>query len=404
MLTSPEIIDLSITKWYCKHASVEDAICELLMNALDADPNATFSSSGQGTLSVCDGGRGLELGHFVMGHDEEEVQREHGRFGIGLKDAIAVLFRKSSGLRIQSPGWEFTFTEKVGQLGKPTIHVVKKPCQHQHGTRIDVQVGAEFTAIHDRVRARFLKFAPELRAGPVFESGSVDIYASPTGKPLKHCFVNGVRKETIQSLRQVYNFKGDTKLEWSRDHGIAASRFKKLVADALLAQVGDLFLLFLLLSLRLSRLPRPVFLVPLARLLPRRALFLIRCHSFSFPVTQKAQRGETPLWYHRRPRVQLESGLWQVASPERRGSTGTGTGTGNGTNATGTGMGTGTSGGGSTGSTNSTGRAYGHHPPSRCCNSRTTASAAASHNPCHWITAGPYQPIHWPAQQRSRSA
>jgi DNA topoisomerase VI subunit B len=139
----PQIFDLNFGTRYAKATcSLEQAIVELLANALDANeangvkarPELTIveSTSGSGvTIRVEDQGRGIEPPAFVLGGGEGRTSAR-GMFGIGLKDAIAVLVANSLHVAIKSMTWDYRFELKTGGAGVKTFHAIPSPPQQAY--------------------------------------------------------------------------------------------------------------------------------------------------------------------------------------------------------------------------------------------------------------------------------
>ena len=93
--------DLNIEK-VLEGWTVSHAVRELIANALD-EQAVTKSGSVEitrlrsGTWAIRDYGRGLQHSHLTQNESDEKRKRERdviGRFGVGLKDALAVLDRR----------------------------------------------------------------------------------------------------------------------------------------------------------------------------------------------------------------------------------------------------------------------------------------------------------------------
>ena len=116
-----------------EHWSVAQAVRELLANALDehllghgAEPEIT--RVGDGTWRVRDFGRGLKYEHLTQNENPEKLESDKviGRFGVGLKDALAVLDRHGMGVELRSK-WATITTALHAKAGFPdttTLHAV----------------------------------------------------------------------------------------------------------------------------------------------------------------------------------------------------------------------------------------------------------------------------------------
>jgi hypothetical protein len=123
--------DLNIEK-VLEGWSVSHAIRELIANALD---ERTLSKTAPveirrvmpGTWRIRDFGRGLRHVHFTQNESPEKLARESeviGRFGVGLKDALAVLDRHNINVSIRSRHGDITLVHrsKAGFADVTTLH------------------------------------------------------------------------------------------------------------------------------------------------------------------------------------------------------------------------------------------------------------------------------------------
>lgn len=127
--------DLNIEKilenWETHHA-----IREIIANALD-EQKLTKSTEikifkdDNNEWHIRDYGRGITIEHFTQNENEEKLNAEGiiGKFGIGLKDALATFDRKNIGVKIISKNGEFTIGKsiKVGFDEIITLHIYINP-------------------------------------------------------------------------------------------------------------------------------------------------------------------------------------------------------------------------------------------------------------------------------------
>ena len=135
--------DLCIRLNHHLDGTAEDALAELVMNAIDATHAKTTTSpppyrikvaktsecGAKSASSVClslddDGdGTGIQPKNFLFGPEKKNNPGKlHGRFGLGLKDALAVLMREYE-VRIFSLNYDYEFEEKENDLEQKTIHM-----------------------------------------------------------------------------------------------------------------------------------------------------------------------------------------------------------------------------------------------------------------------------------------
>jgi hypothetical protein len=107
--TSARHFDLNIEKilegWEQRHA-----IRELIANALDEQAltgtrEPQISKDRKGWWHIRDFGRGLRHTHLTQNENQEKLRKAEkvlGKFGVGLKDALATLNRRGAKVRISS--------------------------------------------------------------------------------------------------------------------------------------------------------------------------------------------------------------------------------------------------------------------------------------------------------------
>ena len=125
--------DLNIRPEFLEAWQVRHAVRELLANAFDEhalcgieEPPELVRSEGGWLLR--DRGRGIQAEHLAQGESQEKLNdlRVIGKFGVGLKDALATLHRHGVQTRIVTPVLEVTVAEraKPGVTGLETLHAV----------------------------------------------------------------------------------------------------------------------------------------------------------------------------------------------------------------------------------------------------------------------------------------
>jgi hypothetical protein len=112
---------------------VEHAIREIIANALDETNlsgcrDIEIAKSSSGKWEIRDFGRGLQIEHFTMNENVEKLAGKPGvigKFGVGLKDALATLHRHKISFYAESKHGRFRVEEadKVGFNGIRTLHV-----------------------------------------------------------------------------------------------------------------------------------------------------------------------------------------------------------------------------------------------------------------------------------------
>lgn len=123
--------DLNIEK-ILENWEVCHALREVISNALDEKiitntDNIEIFKDKKNNWHIKDFGRGIEIKHFTQNENEEKLNNERliGKFGIGLKDALATLHRHNVELLIKSKFGDFSITEagKQGFEQITTLHI-----------------------------------------------------------------------------------------------------------------------------------------------------------------------------------------------------------------------------------------------------------------------------------------
>lgn len=188
-----QLFDLNIEE-VLEHWEVEHAIREVIANALDEQilsgtADVEIVEDGNSLCTVRDYGRGLAIEHFTLSESEEKLAAPNGvigKFGVGLKDALATFHRRGVEVTIRSRHGTFALREagKHNFGGIATLHVSSAP-------GIEGMAGTEFelrgVTSDDVTKAKnlFLRFSGEqpiektqygevLRRGP----GDARVYIS----------------------------------------------------------------------------------------------------------------------------------------------------------------------------------------------------------------------------------
>ena len=128
----PQFFDLNVEK-VLEHWTVAHAVRELLANALDEHllghgDVPVVERTADRTWVIRDFGRGLRHEHFTQNENDEKLTSDAvvGRFGVGLKDALAVLDRHAIDVRIRTATADVTTAvhPKSGFPDTTTLHAV----------------------------------------------------------------------------------------------------------------------------------------------------------------------------------------------------------------------------------------------------------------------------------------
>ena len=162
------LFDLNIER-VLEHWEVHHALQELIANALDEQaltgtPAIAIEKDAEGRWHVRDHGRGLRIEHFTLNQNAEKLAAPSaviGKFGVGLKDALATLDRRGVGVAIRSSAGTFRVRHaaKHGFEAISTLHV-----EYEDGptsvTGTDVVLTDVADEDVDRAKSLFLRFTP----------------------------------------------------------------------------------------------------------------------------------------------------------------------------------------------------------------------------------------------------
>lgn len=145
----PEInsYNLNLTKTYCNHWTLGNALRELIANTIDEDGEITIEPilDENGNVTdhvniVLETQRELTIDSFAMGYTNKTNKESIGRFGEGLKIALLILKRLDYTFSICSGDKQFMFEFLVTPgFTEPTLHLQIVQNKHINGTRIIVE-------------------------------------------------------------------------------------------------------------------------------------------------------------------------------------------------------------------------------------------------------------------------
>lgn len=199
------LFDLNIEQ-VLENWSVADALREIIANALDEQilsHTATIEITKQGDVwHIRDYGRGIQYIHFTQNENEEKNASDKliGKFGVGLKDALAVLYRHGYKVHIESKHNSVT-TKMALKTGFDIQTLHAEFCSPSN----DKMEGTDFaiTGISDddmeNAKQRFLVFN-NLKKLESTKYG--EVYACEDGVPA--IYINGVK--VAEELNFMFNY------------------------------------------------------------------------------------------------------------------------------------------------------------------------------------------------------
>lgn len=201
-----KLFDLNIKK-ILENWNISDAIREFISNALDemklTNTNEPEIDKEGNNWIIRDFGRGIQIGH--LSQDESNEKKKHdetiGRFGIGLKDAIAVLFRNDIKFMIETEKYIMEPIEYLKNgFREKTIHMkISNQVNRIVGTKITI-FNLKDNDMHD-AKNNFIAFNKEKllysnNYGQILEKNESSII-----------YVSGMKIATNDSYTFSYNIK-----------------------------------------------------------------------------------------------------------------------------------------------------------------------------------------------------
>ena len=234
--------DLNVER-VLEHWTVAHAVRELLANALDEHllghgPAPRISEAPDGWV-IRDFGRGLRHDHFTQNENEEKTTSDAviGRFGVGLKDALAVLDRHGIGLTIRTAAADVT-TEMHPKAGFPdtsTLHAVFRPPTAPDLAGTEVVLHGVAAADVEAARRFFLRWSDEV----VLDATPYGDLLARSGDEPGRIYVRGVRvaeEETFLFSYNVTRFNAKLARALNRERSnVGRAAYGDRVKDILLA-------------------------------------------------------------------------------------------------------------------------------------------------------------------------
>lgn len=201
--------DLNVEK-VLEHWTVAHAVRELLANALDehllghgAVPEV--ERAGDGRWRIRDFGRGLRHEHFTQNENDEKATSDAviGRFGVGLKDALAVLDRHGVGVTIRTATADVTTAvhAKAGFPDTTTLHAVFRPPTDPTLAGTEVTLAGVADADVEEAKRFFLRWNDEI----VLDATPYGDLLARTGDEPGRIYVRGVRVAEEETFLFSYN-------------------------------------------------------------------------------------------------------------------------------------------------------------------------------------------------------
>lgn len=206
--------DLNIEK-ILENWEVYHAIREIIANALDEQTltdtkSITIEKRKDNCWHIIDYGRGLNYHHLTQNENEEKLNHEKliGKFGVGLKDALATLYRHGIRVSITSKYGVITLKQsaKSGFSDIITLHAIisESPNPNMIGTDFCLNGCTEEDI--KRAKSLFLVFSNE---NILETTDHGDVISNTTGKA--NIYINGVKVAEEDNFLFSYNITSLTK-------------------------------------------------------------------------------------------------------------------------------------------------------------------------------------------------
>jgi len=213
----PKEFDLNMEEELLEAWEASDGIRELIANALDesalsgTDEPDIFQDD-EGLWHIRDYGRGLTHQDLTQGEDEEKLNNPDkviGKFGVGLKDALAVLYRQDIDVTVHSPYISFTVEQasKAGFDDVETLHAVIRKTEHPDLQGTEVVLDGCTKQDIEKAKQNFLTYTD---ATLLEQTRFGEIYEPADGGPAT-IYVTGLKVATEQDFLFSYNITNTTK-------------------------------------------------------------------------------------------------------------------------------------------------------------------------------------------------
>lgn len=205
-----EYFDLNIEK-VLEHWSISFAIREFISNALDEQIITQTKSikvyKDGNNWHIRDFGRGIQSKHFSQNENPEKLSASNliGKFGVGMKDALAVLDRHNIDLKLTSRYCNVhTEMHEKGDFKMKTLHAVFEPVEDSDFIGTDVCIYNIDDEIIVEAKSFFLCFLDE---HPLETTKNGEIYLV---KDIPSIYVNGLQVAQEENFLFSYNITNIT--------------------------------------------------------------------------------------------------------------------------------------------------------------------------------------------------
>lgn len=207
-----QAFDLNIGE-VLEHWQVAFAVRELIANALDEHvlsdtPEPQITRDGDGTWHIRDFGRGLRYEHLTQNENPEKHKHDDviGKFGVGLKDALAVFDRNNITVVVRSRHGDITtgMRAKNGFPDVVTLHALVTSPSDPHMVGTDIQLtGIDASAV-ETAKGFFLRYSGDT---PLEQTRLGTVLARPAGDGEARIYVKGLLVATEPNFLFSYDIR-----------------------------------------------------------------------------------------------------------------------------------------------------------------------------------------------------
>lgn len=215
-MTQVREFDLNIER-VLENWTVAHALREVIANALDeaalsASAEPEIAKDSEGRWHVRDFGRGMRYEHLTQNENHEKLANSDkvvGKFGVGLKDALATFNRRGVAVRIRSRFGEITTAkqQKHGFDDITTLHALIEPANDPSMVGTDVELSGVRDMDVDEAKTLFRHYAGD-------EVLDVTPYGLVLAKPIRgtgRIYVSGLRIAEEKNYLFSYDVTSPTK-------------------------------------------------------------------------------------------------------------------------------------------------------------------------------------------------
>ena len=203
-----KLFDLNIEE-ILDNWEVHHAVREIIANALDEQilsktAPIQISKDASNNWHIRDFGRGIKIEHFTLNENQEKLKAPEGiigKFGVGLKDALATFSRHNVGVTLLSRYGRFTLREarKHGFENIKTLHIeVSNASERIAGTDVILRGVADQDIF--KAKSLFMKFSDE----EVIETTTYGSIVKKKGATAR-VYINGVLASEEPNFLFSYN-------------------------------------------------------------------------------------------------------------------------------------------------------------------------------------------------------